>query len=244
MRSISRIIPVSLNTVYKMLVDAGQFCAVYHDQHVRNVVVRRVQCDEIWSFCYAKQKTVNQAPDVPNGSGDVWTWTAIDSDSKLILAYEVGDRSMETGLEFLENLQGRLANPVHITTDRYNVYLSAVEQVFGDDVEHALMTKGEEGGPTTSHVERQNLTMRMGMRRFTRRTNGFSKRIERHLNMLSLYFVYYNFVRVHSSISKTPAQAAGLTETDYDMEWLAEQIEAARPKPNRPKTYKKRQISK
>ena len=174
----------------------------------------------------------------------MWTWTAIDSDSKLILAYEVGDRSIETGLEFLENLHGRLANPVHLATDRYNVYLSAVEQVFGEDVEHALMTKGEEGGPTTSYVGRQNLTMRMGIRRFTRRTNGFSKRIERHLNMLSLYFVHYNFVRVHSSIGQTPAQAAGLADTRYDMEWLAEQIEAARPKPNRPKKYKQQQISK
>ena len=236
MRAISRVANVSINTVCKMLADAGPVCAQYHDEMVHNVDVRRVECDEVWSFCYAKQKPVNEAPDLPDGAGDVWTWTAIDADAKLMLAYEVGDRSLDTGLEFLENLRERLASPVHLATDGYNVYLSAVEQVFGGDAKHLLHTEGE----STSYVERQNLTMHMGMRRFTRKTNGFSKRLERHVNMLSLYFVHYNFVRIHSSLRMSPAMAAGLTETLHDMEWLAEMIEAAQPKPNRPKKYRPR----
>ena len=236
MRAISRVADVSINTVCKMLADAGPVCAKYHDEMVCNVDVRRVECDEVWSFCYAKQKTINEAPDLPDGAGDVWTWTAIDADTKLMLAYEVGDRSLDTGLEFLENLRERLASPVHLATDGYNVYLSAVEQVFGEDAKHLLRTEGE----STSYVERQNLTMHMGMRRFTRKTNGFSKRLERHVNMLSLYFVHYNFVRIHSSLRMSPAMAAGRTETLHDMEWLAEMIEAAQPKPNRPKKYRPR----
>ena len=235
MRAISRVADVSINTVCKMLADAGPVCAKYHDEMVCNVDVRRVECDEVWSFCYAKQKTINEAPDLPDGAGDVWTWTAIDADTKLMLAYEVGDRSLDTGLEFLENLRERLASPVHLATDGYNVYLSAVEQG-GENAKHLLRTEGE----STSYVERQNLTMRMGMRRFTRKTNGFSKRLERHVNMLSLYFVHYNFVRIHSSLRMSPAMAAGRTETLHDMEWLAEMIEAAQPKPNRPKKYRPR----
>ncbi len=236
MRAISRVADVSINTVCKMLADAGPVCARYHDEMVRSMDVRRVEVDEVWSFCYAKQKTVNQAPDLPDGAGDVWTWTAIDADTKLMLAYEVGDRSLDTGLEFLENLRERLASPVHLAADGYNVYLSAVEQVFGEEAKHLLRTEGE----STSYVERQNLTMRMGMRRFTRKTNGFSKRLERHVNMLSLYFVHYNFVRIHSSLRMPPAMAAGLTDTLHDMEWLAEMIEAGLPKPQRPKKYRPR----
>jgi len=235
MRAISRVADVSVNTVGKLLADAGEVCARYHDEMVRDVAVRRVECDEVWSFCYAKQKTVNEAPDMPEGAGDVWTWTAIDVDTKLMLAYEIGDRSLETGLEFLENLRERLATPVHLATDGYNVYLSAVEQVFGEEeARHLLRTEGA----STSYVERQNLTMRMGMRRYTRKTNGFSKRLRYHLNMLSLYFVHYNFVRIHSSLRMPPAMAAELTDTLHDMEWLAQMIEAAQPKPNRPKKYR------
>lgn len=236
MRAISRVADVSINTVCKMLADAGPVCAKYHDEVVRNVDARRVECDEVWSFCYAKQKTVNQAPDLPDGAGDVWTWTAIDADTKLMIAYWVGDRSFDTSVEFMEDLRERLAGPVDLITDGYKVYLPAVEQVFGEDVDHALRTEGA----STSYVERQNLTMRMGMRRYTRKTNGFSKRLERHVNMLALYFMHYNFVRIHSSLRMPPAMAAGLTEALHDMEWLAEMIEAAQPKPNRPKKYKPR----
>ena len=236
MRAISRVAGVSINTVCKLLADSGEVCADYHDQVVDDVAVRRVECDEIWSFCYAKQRTVNQSPMISEGAGDVWTWTAVDADTKLVIAYRVGDRSVDTGLSFLEDLRQRINCPVHLVTDGYQVYLSAVEQVFGEDARHLLRTDGA----STSYVERQNLTMRQSMRRFTRKTNGFSKRLERHVNMLALYFLYYNFVRIHSSLKATPAQVAGLTDQAYSLEWLADLIEEAQPKPNRPANYRPR----
>ena len=273
MRSISRVADVSINTVTKLLVDAGEACAAYHDEHVRRVRSARIQCDEIWSFCYAKDKNVATAKAAPKAAGDVWTWTAIDSDSKMILSYEVGDRSSTTAIEFMDDLRGRLANRVQLTTDGHKAYLEAVEGAFGGDVDFTQLIKLY-GGPTgkrgherkyspaecvgiktrivegnperkhvsTSYVERQNLTMRMGMRRFTRLTNAFSKKIENHLHMLSLYFVHYNFVRMHKSLRMTPAMAAGVTETLHDMEWIVGLIDARAPKPGRPKTYRK-QIS-
>ncbi|MAS45432.1 MAG: IS1 family transposase [Rhodobacteraceae bacterium] len=270
MRSISRTIGVSINTVTKMLVDAGEACAAYHDETVRNVRAQRIQCDEIWSFCYAKAKNVDTAKAAPEGAGDVWTWTALDSDSKMILAYEVGDRSGATALEFMDDLAARLANRVQLTTDGHKAYLEAVEGAFGADVDFAQLIKlyGDEpkrgperkyspssfegakkhrveGNPdmaavSTSHVERQNLTMRMGMRRFTRLTNGFSKKLENHLHMLSLYFVHYNFVRMHKSLKMTPAMAAGVTDTLRDMEWIVSLIDAREPAPSKRGPYKKR----
>ena len=274
MRSISRITGVSINTVTKLLEDAGRACATYHDTTVRNVKAAQVQCDEIWSFCYAKDKNVAEAKAAPNGAGDVWTWTAIDRDSKMILAFEVGDRSAETAREFMFDLAGRLANRVQLTTDGYGAYLKAVGDAFAADVDYAMLvklygeptgTKGHErkyspaqctgarkepifGKPdpamiSTSHVERQNLTMRMGMRRFTRLTNGFSKKLENHLHMLSLYFVHYNFVRMHKTLKMTPAMAAGVTNTLHDMTWLIGIIDAASPasKPRGP--YRKKDNS-
>ena len=243
MRSIGRTLDISFNTVKKMLVDGGTVCANYHDKTVRNVSTRRVECDEIWSFCYAKKKTI--ATEGPVGSpeaGDVWTWTAIDPETKLLIAWYVGDRSMESGKVFLTDLRSRLANKVHLTSDQYGVYMGAVDDVFGADVEHHQLAKYAEGPAelaSTSRIERHNLTMRMGMRRFTRRTNAFSKQIERHKNMLALYMVHYNFVRIHQSLRMTPAMAAELTNTLHDLEWLAEMIEDAQPKPNRPTTYRK-----
>lgn len=246
MRSIARTLDISFNTVKKMLADAGTVCEQYHDQTVRNVQAERVQCDEMWSFCYAKNKTVLSAEE-PLGSseaGDVWTWTAIDPETKLLIAWHVGDRSMNSGKSFLADLRSRLAltAPVHLTSDQYSVYWEAVDDVFGEEAEHHLLKKyqGEQGDATTAHVERHNLTMRMGMKRFTRRTNAFSKRLVRHTNMLALYVAHYNFVRIHQSLRVTPAMAAGLTNTLHDMEWLAELIEDAQPQPNRPPTYKKR----
>jgi IS1 family transposase len=274
MRSISRITGVSINTVTKLLEDAGKACAAYHDATVRNVQSKDVQCDEIWSFCYAKDKNVATAKAAPEGAGDVWTWTAIDRDSKMILAFEVGDRSAETAREFMFNLAGRLANRVQLTTDGHGAYLKAVGDAFAADVDYAMLvklygeptgTKGHErkyspaectgarkepifGKPdpariSTSHVERQNLTMRMGMRRFTRLTNGFSKKLENHLHMLSIYFVHYNFVRMHKSLRMTPAMAAGVTDKLHDMAWLVEVIDAAArsPKPRGP--YRKKTVA-
>lgn len=270
MRSISRITGVSINTVTKLLEDAGRACAAYHDVTVRNVKAAHVQCDEIWSFCYAKEKNVAAAKAAPEGAGDVWTWTAIDRDSKMILSFEVGDRSGATAIEFMDDLCARLANRVHLTTDGHKAYLEAVEGAFGGDIDYAMLVKlyGDLGGKTaerkyspaectgirkqaiegkpdmakasTSHVERQNLSMRMGMRRFTRLTNGFSKKLENHLHMLSLYFVHYNFVRIHKSLKMTPAMAAAVTDTLLDMTWLVGIIDAAAPAPKPRGPYKKK----
>ncbi len=269
-RSISRTVGVSINTVTKLMVEAGEACASYHDDAVRNVTATRVQCDEIWAFCYAKDKNVATAKAAPRGAGDVWTWTALDSDSKMILSYEVGDRSGATAIEFMDDLRSRLANRVQLTTDGHKAYLEAVEGAFGGDVDYAQLVKlygnstgrkghekkyspaectgtkkrRVEGNPdirhvSTSYVERQNLTMRMGMRRFTRLTNAFSKKLENRLLMLSLYFVHYNFVRIHKTLKCTPAMAAGVSDTLHDMEWIVGLIDARAPKPGRPKTYKK-----
>ena len=271
MRSISRVVGVSINTVTKLLIEAGEACAKYHNNTVRNVQTTRVECDEIWSFVYAKDKNVQKAKAAPDGSGDVWTWTAIDADSKMILSYEVGDRSGDTAYEFMVDLSSRLANRVQLTTDGHRAYLDAVEGAFGGDIDYAMLVK-QYGGSTgkqghekkyspaecvgikkeqvfgepieelvsTSYVERQNLSMRMGMRRFTRLTNGFSKKLENHLNMLSLYFVHYNFVRIHKTLQCTPAMAAGVSDTLHDMEWIVGLIDANTPAPKKRGPYKKR----
>ncbi len=243
MRSIARVLDISINTVAKLLQDAGQVCTDYHDQTVRQVPAERVECDEMWSFCYAKEQTVaREGPKPEPAAGDVWTWTAIDPDTKLLISCYVGDRDLVSGRPFLKDLRSRLAHRVVLTTDRYGVYLEAVEDEFGLDAEHHLLAKytAQNGRPSTSAVERHNLTMRMGMRRYTRRTNGFSKRLARHKAMVGLYMVHYNFVRLHQSLRTTPAMAAGLTGTLHDMEWLEGLIEQAQPKPNRPRIYRRR----
>ena len=272
MRAVSRTTGVSINTVTKLLVDAGEACAEFHDGEIRNVKSRRIQCDEIWSFCYAKAKRVPTAKAAPDGAGDLWTWTAIDADTKLIVSYEVGDRSGATAFEFMNDLRLRLAHRVQLTTDGNSAYLEAVEEAFGTGIDYAMLVKlygqpeGREperrysppecigidirqvqGSPdpdhiSTSYVERHNLTMRMGMRRFTRLTNGVSKKTENHLHMLSLYFVHYNFCRIHKPLRTTPAMAAKVTDTLRDMEWIVSLIDVRAPKPNRPKTYRQ-QIS-
>ena len=259
MRSVSRVVGVSINTVSKLLVDAGWACAIYHDKYVREVEADHIQCDEIWSFCYCKQKRVDREDVIRDGAGDVWTWTALERDTKLMISYVVGDRTGATGINFMSDLSARLSSRVQLTTDGHTPYLKSVEATFGADVDFAQLIKVFDpkrdkaenvkrvisGSPvdsdiSTSHVERQNLNMRMGMRRFTRKTNAFSKKLENHFHMLSLYFLYYNFVRNHLSLGTTPAVMAGLADEKRNMSWIVDLVDARAPKPNRPKIYRKR----
>ncbi|PZT91009.1 MAG: IS1 family transposase [Citromicrobium sp.] len=269
MRSISRVADVSINTVSKLLVEAGQAAIALHNDHVQNVEAQRVQCDEIWSFCYAKQKNVKTAKAAPSEAGDVWTWTALDADTKLIVSYLVGGRDAEYALEFMDDLRARLANRVQLTTDGHGAYLEAVEEAFGADVDYAQLVKiygaapngpetryspaecvgarkrAVEGRPdlghvSTSHVERQNLTMRMSMRRFTRLTNAFSKKLENHIHALALYFIHYNFCRIHKSLKVTPAMAAGIADTLWSMDNVIAKIDEMAPPPKKRGPYKKR----
>ena len=269
MRATARLADVSFNTVAKLLIDAGKVCADLHDQRVQNVTASKVQCDEIWSFTAAKQKNVARMKAPVEGAGDTWTWTALDSDTKLIISWLVGGRDSEYATAFIDDLRSRLANRVQLTTDGLHAYLEAVEGAFGGDVDYAQLIKmyGEPTKPgperkyspaectgtkkrviagypekalvSTSHVERQNLTMRMHMRRFTRLTNAFSKKFENHMHMVALYAMFYNFCRVHKTLRVTPAMEAGLTDTIWDMEDIVKVIEERAPKPGRPKTYKK-----
>lgn len=273
MRSISRVADVSINTVSKLLVDAGKFCAGLHDREVRNVKASKVQCDEIWSFTAAKQKNVPTMKNAVEGAGDTWTWTALDSDSKLIISWLVGGRDGEYALAFMDDVKDRLANRVQLTTDGHKAYLNAVEEAFGADIDYAMLVKmyGEpegravpqerryspavctgakktkiEGNPdpafvSTSHVERQNLTMRMQMRRFTRLTNAFSKKFENHVHMVALYTVWYNFIRVHKTLRMSPAMAAGVADKLWSMDELVAIMDEVAPKPGRRGPYKKRQ---
>lgn len=270
-RATSRIADVSKNTVNKLLVDAGAACAKYHDEHVRNVKASVIQCDEIWSFTYAKQKNVAGAKAAPEHAGDTWTWTAIDSDSKLIVSYMVGGRDSEYAIEFMDDLRDRLSNRVQLTTDGHKAYLEAVEGAFGGDVDYAQLIKlyGDMGGKTaarkyspaecagikkrtiegnpgkalisTSYVEGQKLTMRMHMRRFTRLTNGFRKKVENHMHAVALHFMHYNFVKVHQTLKVTPAMEAGLTDRLWDIADLVALINANEPAPKKRGPYKKRQ---
>jgi IS1 family transposase len=255
-RSTVRITGASKNTLAKLLADAGKACSAYHDKHVRNVKAERIQVDEIWSFCFAKQKNVESAKNAPDGAGDVWTWTAMDSGSKLVISWLVGGRDGEYALAFMDDLRLRLANRVQLTSDGHKAYLDAVEEAFGADIDYAQLIKmygeptGEKGHErkyspsectgtkkqhvmgspdkkhiSTSHVERQNLTMRLCMRRFTRLTNAFSKKIENHEASVALHFVYYNFCRIHQTLRVTPAMAAGVTDRLWDVEDLTKLLD-------------------
>jgi IS1 family transposase len=272
MRSISRVCDVSINTVSKLLEDAGNVCAAFHYNKVQGVRARRIQCDEIWSFLYAKEKNVSTAKAAPDDAGDVWTWTAVDADSKLVVSWMVGGRDRDTANLFVDDLQSRLANRVQLTTDGHKLYLDAVAGAFAGDVDYAMLVKlyGETsdygkaadrkyspaecvgtrkmritGNPekrdvSTSYVERANLTMRMAMRRFTRLTNAFSKKIDNHVHALSIYFVWYNFCRIHKTLRVSPAMAAGIADTLMSMEDVAAMIEAAAKKPGKRGPYRKR----
>jgi IS1 family transposase len=249
LRATSRIADVSINTVTKLLVDLGKACAKYQDEHLLNLPCKRIQCDEIWAFCYSKQKNIPTEKQGEFGYGDVWTWTAIDADSKLIASYFVGLRDAGCAYHFMKDLAGRLKHRVQLTTDGHKPYLSAVEGAFGSAIDYAQLVKvygappandtryspaqclgtivsEVSGNPdaehiSTSYVERQNLTMRMCMRRFTRLTNGFSKKIDNHVHAVSIHFMYYNFARIHKTLRVTPAMAAGISDHVWTLEEIA-----------------------
>jgi len=273
-RATSRIADVSKNTVTKLLEDAGKACAAFHDENVRDVEASHVQADEIWAFCYAKERNVKGAKAAPADAGDIWTWTAMDRDSKLMISYTVGDRSQATAREFMFDLAGRLATRIQLTTDGHGGYLKAVTDAFSGDVDYAMLIKqygdltGQKGherkySPAectgakkeaifgkpdmdqvgTSHIERQNLTMRMGIRRFTRLTNAFSKKAENHAYAVALHFMHYNYCRIHKTLRVTPAMAANLVASPWTVDDIVALVEKAEAEtaPKKRGPYKKRQ---
>jgi len=244
-RSTSRMTGVARNTVTKLLVDLGTACMAFHDKHVRNVRVRRLQCDEIWAYVGAKAKNVS-AEKKEIGWGDVWTWVGIDADTKLVVSYLIGGRGAVWAHDFMQDCAKRIKGRVQVTTDGHKAYLEAVESAFGMDCDYAQIQKifgaandspetryspatcigcdikVVSGDPdpkhvSTSYVERQNLTMRMGIRRFTRLTNAFSKKLENHAYAVALHFMYCNFVRIHQTLRVTPAMEAGLSSHAWDL---------------------------
>lgn len=253
MRATARLMDVSINTVVKLLRDAGKACSAYQDKTFRNLRLTKVQCDEIWSFVGCKEKNASY-DQKREGLGDCWTWTAIDGPTKLIPCWLAGTRDAGTAYHFIHDLKERLVNRVQLTTDGHKAYLSAVEDAFGCDVDYAMLIKiygaapeGPEvryspaqcmgakktvitGTPdhrhiSTSYAERANLSMRMGMRRFTRLTNAFSKKLEQHENALALYFMFYNFARIHTSLRVTPAMEAGVADHVWSMEEIVALID-------------------
>ncbi len=272
LRATARMADVSRNTVDKLLREAGEACLDYQDENLRNLPCKRIQCDEIWSFVYAKQKNV------PEGMEDmaedvwtcVWTWTAIDADTKLVPCWHVGGSGMEDATAFIDDLAARLTHRIQLTTDGHRPYLEAIESAFGNDIDYARLIKiygtsgksspkkryspskfveskrivvtGEpdQGNINTSFVERQNLTMRMSMRRFTRLTNRFSKKVENHMHAISLHFMYYNFCRIHKTLKVTPAMEAGIAESVYDLEFIVGLIDERAPAPKKRGPYKKK----
>ena len=252
-RSTCRMTGVAKGTILKLLADLGKACASYQDKYLRGLTCKQIQCDEIWSFCYAKEKNVPEEMKGKLGFGDVWTWTAIDADSKLIVSFLVGDRSATYARKFIDDLASRLANRVQLTTDGHRAYLTAVERAFGGQVDYAMLDKiynappnkgttryspaeccgtrkiKVQGNPdmkqaSTSFVERQNLTMRMSMRRMTRLTNAFSKKIENQAHAVALHFMHYNFARIHQTLRVTPAMEAGVATHVWSLEEIADLI--------------------
>jgi IS1 family transposase len=267
-RATVRMTGASKNTITKLLVDLGTVCSVYQDRVMRDLPCERVQADEIWSFCYSKAKNVPADKQGEFGYGDVWTWVAMDADTKLVPAYRIGTRGLGEARDFMTDLAKRLSRRVQLTTDGHKAYLVAVENAFKGEIDYAQLHKIY-GGPTkeeqrryspavclgidarpisgspdpdhisTSYIERQNLTMRMGMRRFTRLTNAFSKKVENLAAAVSLHFMHYNFCRVHKTLGTTPAVAAGVTDHVWTLAEMIALLEAAESTPTRRGRYAK-----
>ena len=254
-RATARMTDVSKPTILKLLADLGPACARYQDEYLRNLRCRRIQCDEIWQFCYAKQKNVARAKAAPEGAGDVWTWVAIDADTKLIPSWLVGDRGLGSAYTLMHDLAERVSNRIQLTTDGHRVYLEAVESAFNLDVDYAMLQKIYGADPdaarryspasirgcstdivtgdpnpkhiSTSYVERQNLTMRMSMKRFARLSNGFSKKIQNHAHAVALHFMHYNFARIHRSLRVTPAMEAGVSDHVWGLDEIVGLLDRA-----------------
>ena len=267
LRSCARMAGVSLNTVTKLLVDLGAACEQFHNERVRNVRVRRLQADEIWCFVGAKAKNVTLEQKA-QGWGDTWTWTGLDADTKLCVSYLVGGRSANWAMEFMLDCANRIKGRVQVTTDGHKAYLEAVETSFGAECDYAMLQKiygapaendtryspavcigcdmkVVSGDPdpkhvSTSYVERHNLSMRMGMRRFTRLTNAFSKKVQNHEAMVAIYAVHYNFARIHKTLRITPSMAAGLSDHVWSLEEIVQMADNYMPKPSKRGPYKKR----
>jgi len=257
-RATARLTGISKPTILKLLADLGDACTQFHDERARALRCKRIECDEIWQFCYAKAKNVPEEKRGTFGYGDVWTWTALDSDSKLIVSWLVGSRDAGSAYMFMQDAASRIRSHVQLTTDGHRVYINAVEDAFGADVDYAMLTKVYGANPeaetrysparivssttevikgspnpkfiSTSYVERQNLTMRMHMRRFTRLTNAFSKEVENPAAAVALHFVWYNFCRVHGTLRVTPAMQAGLADHVWSLEELVGLLDAAEKK--------------
>jgi IS1 family transposase len=251
LRATSRLADCSINTVTKLLIDVGTACSEYQNKTLRNLTCKRIQCDEIWSFVYAKAKNATPEMKAAGEAGDVWTWTALDADTKLMISWFVGNRDADAASEFMYDVAARLANRVQLTTDGFKAYLTGTNSAFSERIDYAMLVKiygtpkgidpahryspGECcgsikgvvcGNPdpdhiSTSFVERQNLTMRMSMRRFTRLTNAFSKKIENHAHAVALHFMYYNFGRIHKTLRVTPAMEAGVSDHIWTLEEIA-----------------------
>jgi len=271
LRAASRLADVSINTVTKLLIEAGQVASDYQDRMFRDLPCRRVQIDEIWAFVHAKQKNVSAAKAAPEGAGDVWTWTAICADSKLIPSWYVGNRDAYAAHTIMRDLADRLANRVQLTTDGNRTYLDAVERAFGNEIDYAMLVKHYGPAPegpqrryspadcigitvepvtgnpdmrhvSTSYVERSNLTLRMGCRRFTRLTNAFSKKVENHAHAVALHMMFYNFCRIHKTLRVTPAMAANVTDKLMTMDDVVALIDAATPAPAKRGPYRKGEV--
>ena len=253
LRAMTRLTGISRTTLIKLLEDAGQAFSEYQDRVLVSLPCKRIQVDEAWAFCYAKQKNVPTAKAAPEGDGDIWTWVGLDADTKLVASWHVGGRDSEEAMTFIDDLAPRLASRVQLTSDGHSPYLEALEGAFGAEIDYAMLVKiyGEglegqrryspaictgahkrivKGNPdpkhvSTSYVERSNLSMRMGNRRMTRLTNAFSKKAENHVHMMAIYFMHYNFVRIHQTLKVTPAMAAGVTPKLWEMSDLVRVLE-------------------